>query len=86
MANKGVESLYSMFAIAIHIVLCVEVFNYENTASKVCSIVASAFFMVQHCYNTRPGCLFNLCCSLPVCIAGFAISNVELVNTLAFIF
>ncbi|CAD8207663.1 unnamed protein product [Paramecium pentaurelia] len=86
MANRGVVIFYSMFAIAIHIVLCVEVFNYENTASKVCSIVASALFMVQHCYNGRAGCLFNLCCTLPVCIAGFAISNVKLVNTLAFIF
>ncbi|CAD8121031.1 unnamed protein product [Paramecium sonneborni] len=84
--NKGVVSFYSMFAIAIHIVLCVEVFNYENTASKVCSIVASAFFMVQHCYSGRPGCLFNFCCTLPVCITGFALSNVKLVNTLAFIF
>ncbi|CAK65683.1 unnamed protein product (macronuclear) [Paramecium tetraurelia] len=86
MANRGVVSFYSMFAIAIHIVLCVEVFGYENTASKVCSILASAFFMVQHCYNGRIGCLFNLCCALPICIAGFAISKVKLVNTLAFIF
>lgn len=85
-ANKGVVSLFSLFAIAIHIVLCVEVFNYENTASKVCSIVASAFFMLEHCYNGRPGHLFNFCCTLPVCIAGFALSNVKLVNTLAFIF
>lgn len=35
-----------MFAIAIHIVLCVEVFAHEDTPSKVCSIVASAFFML----------------------------------------
>ncbi|CAD8123413.1 unnamed protein product [Paramecium sonneborni] len=84
--NKGLVSIYSACAIAIHIVLCVKVFSYENTASQVCSIVASGLFMVQHWYNHGFCCLFNLFCSLPVCITGFALSNLELINTLAFIF
>ncbi|CAK61796.1 unnamed protein product (macronuclear) [Paramecium tetraurelia] len=86
MINRRISYVYSLYALAVHIVLIVEVFNHQQIPSQVCSIASSGLLIIQHFYHGTIITILNLYLTLPLCGVGYFLSKMEVANTLAFLF